>query len=486
MKHIIEKIDGFSSEQWDVCIGASDKSIPAAKEPQSVATVIEWACRETGSQILTLGGQIHIWNGSYYERDKVGRLFNSLVVPTLKVLKLYLSQANSPDFLRQVEKALSHATGMTGNELDSNPRGLNFKDGVLLMTRNSVEFINGHTPDRVFTYCLPFNYKGDRKKSKVWRPFIEQIVPNEELRRYVLASFANSIACDPMDAQRMLLLMGVGASGKSTLIDAVVAAIGTSNACRVDDLRNLTKDESRYRMDLATNILCVCGDASGNIGNKDVLKQIISKEELSGRRLFREIEYFTPRASLIVASNEIGFTHALGDSGISRRIDIIQFDHPVAEKDRDPHIGAKLAAPEEQREMIMDMLDAIIEMQNEYGKMVRPEALASLLRDLMYDGDSFLGFLGWCGLETAGKNETGTSVEVLAQSALLDAYNRFAGEYNSATIGMRTMKGKCRTNGSHPIGRRGSTHDFMFRVVDNDLFVKNFSQFSPENKNLVS
>jgi phage/plasmid-associated DNA primase len=151
----------------------------------------------------------------------------------------------------------------------------------------------------------------------------------------------------------------------------------------VDDLRNLTKDDSRYRIDLAKNILCICGDASGNIGNKDVLKQIISKEEISGRRLYKEIEYFYPRASLLVASNEIGFTHALGDSGISRRIDIIQFNNPVAEKDRDPFIGEKLAAPLEQREMILDMVDCMIEMQNTHGKMVRPDALAQALTDLM-------------------------------------------------------------------------------------------------------
>jgi len=185
-----------------------------------------------------------------------------------------------------------------------------------------------------------------------------------------------------MHAQRMLLL--------STLIDAVVATIGKQNACRVDDLRNLTKDESRYRIDLANHILCICGDASGNLGNKDVLKQIVSKEEISGRRLYREVEYFVPRASLVVASNEIGFTHALGDSGISRRIDIVQFNNPVDEKNRDPFIGKKLAAPKEQREMVMDMIDCLLEMQNNFGRMVRPDSLAQALDDLRYDGDTFL------------------------------------------------------------------------------------------------
>lgn len=473
MKILIEQIERFTDTDWSEFIGPADKAVPSAKEPQAVATLISWAANQVSSPILVIGGEVHMWNGKFYASSE--HAFNDIVRPALQRLGLFVAQANSPDFLRGVEKSLGHMSKLSPWDMNNNPRGLNFQDGVLMMSRKEVTFTEGHSPDKVFTYCLPFNYKGDRMKSKVWRPFIEQIMPDKDLRRYTLASFANSVACDPMSAQRMLLLMGVGASGKSTLIDAVAATVGQNNVCRVDDLKNLTKDESRFRIDLANHILCVCGDASGNIGNKDVLKQIISKEEIGGRRLFKEVEYFVPRASLIVASNEIGFTHALGDSGISRRIDIIQFDSPVAEKDRDPLIGQKLARPEEQREMIMDMLDCYLEMQNTYGKMVRPAALDIALKDLMNDGDAFLSFMSWSGLEPASNADEGTDVEWLFQDTILDAYNRFCGKYNSATIHMRTMKGKCRMHSCASQGRRGGAHDFKFKVTDNDLFNKNFN-----------
>ena len=473
MKILIEQIERFTDTDWSEFIGPADKAVPSAKEPQAVATLISWAANQVSSPILVIGGEVHMWNGKFYASSE--HAFNDIVRPALQRLGLFVAQANSPDFLRGVEKSLGHMSKLSPWDMNNNPRGLNFQDGVLMMSRKEVTFTEGHSPDKVFTYCLPFNYKGDRMKSKVWRPFIEQIMPDKDLRRYTLASFANSVACDPMSAQRMLLLMGVGASGKSTLIDAVAATVGQNNVCRVDDLKNLTKDESRFRIDLANHILCVCGDASGNIGNKDVLKQIISKEEIGGRRLFKEVEYFVPRASLIVASNEIGFTHALGDSGISRRIDIIQFDSPVAEKDRDPLIGQKLARPEEQREMIMDMLDCYLEMQNTYGKMVRPAALDIALKDLMNDGDAFLSFMSWSGLEPASNADEGTDVEWLFQDTILDAYNRFCGKYNSATIHMRTMKGKCRMHSCASQGRRGGAHDFKFKITDNDLFNKNFN-----------
>lgn len=477
MQKIIDSItNDFTDDHWEQLVGPKGKSVPTAKEPASVATLIKWASEQNDSPILIIGGDVHLWSKTHYTSSM--EMFDALLRPALIRLGLFVSQANNPDFVRGVQRALAHITKMNSNGVEMAPRGLNFSDGVLMMNRTSTTFTKGHAPDKVFTYCLPFNYEGERVAGKVWPKFIKQIIPDESIRSYVLGGFANALACDPMRSQRMTMLMGVGASGKSTLIDAVVASIGKNNAFNVDDLKNLTKDESRFRMDLAKKILCVCGDASGNIGNKDVLKQIISKEEIAGRQLYKEVEYFTPRASLIVASNEMGFTHELGDSGISRRIDIIKFDNPVAEKDRDPHIGEKLAAPNEQREMLMDMIDSVQAMQKEHGKMVRPQSLSDQMTDLMNDGDSFLTFLGWAGIEIASKSDKGDDIEWLFQSKLRDAYNRYAGEYGCSALQIKTIKSKCRFHGSDEKHVGSRQHDFKFKITDSKQFHRNF-EFNP-------
>jgi phage/plasmid-associated DNA primase len=469
MEKVIEKITSMSDKARVDLVG-EDKKIPQKAMPSSLAAVINWAANEASTPVLMLGQVVHLFNGRYYEAGKMYEIMEA----ALRRLSLPISFANDPDVLRATEKSLGVCLDRYGSDLDMNPKGLNFMDGRLMISQSQLEFIEGHDHRCVFTYCLPFNYCGDREQSAIWAKFINQIIPNEEMRRYVLASFINAIAGDPMHAQRMLLLMGVGASGKSTLIDAVVATIGKQNACRVDDLRNLTKDESRYRIDLANHILCICGDASGNLGNKDVLKQIVSKEEISGRRLYREVEYFVPRASLIVASNEIGFTHALGDSGISRRIDIVQFNNPVDEKNRDPFIGKKLAAPKEQREMVMDMIDCLLEMQNNFGRMVRPDSLAQALDDLRYDGDTFLSFLGASGLEIIKAKEEGPDSLWIHQSDLFSAFNYFCGMNGNKLGTMRTLKGKCKSHGvvQESAGKR--QHKFLFKLVNEKYYKSTF------------
>jgi phage/plasmid-associated DNA primase len=466
MKEVIAKVQSLPDDVRNRLVGENKIAVKAM--PSSVATVINWAANSVGTPLRIIGQVVHAWCGTHYESTRM----YDVTEATLNVLGCPISLSVDPDFIRQVEKSLNACVDRYGTNIIENPRGLNFQDGMLFITREDVRFEPTHSPDVVFTYCLPFKYHGERQESQVWSKFIHQIIPDDEMRRYTLTSFINAIAGDPMNAQRMLLLMGVGASGKSTLIDAVVNAIGKKNACRVDDLRNLTKDESRYRIDLANHILCICGDASGNLGNKDVLKQIVSKEEISGRRLYKEVEYFVPRASLLVASNEIGFTHALGDSGISRRIDIIQFKNPVSEEDRDPFIGEKLAYDNEQREMVMDMIDCLIDMQQKHGKMVRPEKLSKVLDDMRFDGDSFLSFLGASGLEIASSEDSGKEVkqEWIHQASLFSAYNYYCGMNGNQTGSMRSLKGKCETHGviRESAGKR--QHRMLFDVMDEKAY----------------
>lgn len=446
------------------------KFSPANEVPAAAALLVREAIAMSKQNMLYLGGELRVFNGKYYEVG--GDDFLKVVVEVNKMLQYPLSAAYNPNFIRSFDAALS---GLLKIREDQNevPNAINFRDGVLHITPTSMKFSEEHSPDDVFTYCLPFGYKGALRASRHWDAFIKKAIPEDDYRNYVLASMCNAIALDPMKAQRMTLLIGVGASGKSTLIDAIRATLGDDNVCSVDDLQNLTKDDSRYRLSLASSILCTCGDASGNIGNKDVLKQIISKEELAARQLYKEIEYFKPRASLIVASNEMGFTHALGDSGISRRVDIIEFRHPVAEEDRDPLLSEKLKQPNEQRKMVMDMIEALKEQQKT-GRLERPERMKIVLDELRYNGDTFLSFVSHAGLDfvTTSEDPDESRVEWIHQDDLLQAYQVFATNNGNARMSMRSFKAKFDTNNCLKRGRRGSKHDYALRIMDQAAYTQ--------------
>ena len=124
--------------------------------------------------------------------------------------------------------------------------------------------------------------------------------------------------------------------------------------------------------------------------------------------------------------------------------------------------------------MILDMVDQIKCMQSEHGKMVRPQRLSDQMSDLMHDGDSFLSFLGWSGIEVATKADKGEDVSFIFQAHIRDAYNRYAGEYGCAVLQMKTVKHKCRFHGAEEKSAGARQHDFKFKIVDHKLFHRNF------------
>lgn len=450
----------------EVCGMEDSKKVAMTVVPSLLANTISHSCEEVGVSIIYFGGKLRVFNGTHYE--PTNEMYNAVAGAILEKLNVPKAYAMDVDTEKKVMKSLQRHAGFKIHHNQA-PRALNFQDGVLFITEREQNFVEGHDPNDVFTYCLPFNYLGEVAESQHFKPFIEFAVEDEEYREYVMASMANALAVDPMQSQRMLMLMGVGASGKSTLIDAVVALVGTENVSRIDDLRNLTKDESRYRMSLADTILCVCGDASGNIGSKDVLKQIISKETIGARQLYSEMEYFTPRASLIVASNEIGITHALGDSGISRRIDIVEFNNAVAEEDRDPYLFKKLQEPEEQRYMLMYMLECLAKHQVN-GRINRPERMGEALEDLRNDGDTFLAFLSHAGLKpitvAIQKKISDNDFEWIHQDDFLRAMNLYLGMSGHRTISIRDSNGKLRSNSVVHKGARGDKKRWAFSIKD--------------------
>ena len=64
-------------------------------------------------------------------------------------------------------------------------------------------------------------WKGGTGIPKKFIETLNHAIDQQDVRDYVLASFGNALAGDPLNAQRALLLVGIGGSGKSTILDAV-------------------------------------------------------------------------------------------------------------------------------------------------------------------------------------------------------------------------------------------------------------------------
>jgi phage/plasmid-associated DNA primase len=458
----LEKVQALVATEYDPRRSNSEKSAAI------VALTMIIASKTIGSPMISLGGQMHLWTVNHYAQLRTKDLEDLKDVFATacgwSVVDTAMSRFHR-EFMKVLYRQADPGRVFRGDyEL---VRGICYEDGVLTIDKNGKEqFTDGHDPKRITTFCVPHRYKSTAPTSDVWDAFITRMIPNQVERQYVLASLANGIAGDPLNAQKMLILLGAAGAGKSTLIEAVINVVGQTNVMRIDTLSQLTSDDSRHRMRLGHSSLCVCGDASDKLGNKDVLKQVISKEDITARQLYNEPINVTPRSTILVATNELGFAHTLSDSGLARRLDIIIFRKGLAEGERDGLLGQKLKTPEALAAIGMSLSRALVEhSERNGGKLIRPSLIVESLAMLRRDGDALLSFFATVGL---GVDEN-DSIVWIHQDDLQREFLSYCGINGFKAMSMRRLKSKLRSLGLEEVSKRGAKHCYKVFVTDDSL-----------------
>lgn len=229
---------------------------------------------------------------------------------------------------------------------------------------------------------------------------VNHAVDGQEERNYMLASFGNAIAGDPLNAQRALLLVGLGGTGKSSLQDAVSNVVGAHNRYDVDSISQLSEKGGLYAGPTEYATLCIAADSSANVKQVDTIKKFISKESVTSKELYRQPRTIIPRAAIIAGSNDAQIERLLHDDGIFRRFDIIGFYNQVTT--RDNYLHEKLA--KETADIGWLLADALLHhSKSNGGRLERPSSLKARLENARDEGDVISSALSQMGCRIARK-----------------------------------------------------------------------------------
>jgi phage/plasmid-associated DNA primase len=420
-----------------------------------------------GSPLLELGGFRSVWTGTHYEPLTDAQM-SSVIKAFATGARLLKPSILTSDFAREFDKSFSaHGKPSSVFGFGARPiRGINYQDGVLTVRDGKECFISGHRPEDLTTYCIPAKWKL-RSEDKTWQKFLDESVPCVDTRQYLLGMFGNAIAGDPMNAQKIMLLIGAAGAGKSTLIEAIVGCIGSQNVMRTDNLAQITRDDSRHRMRLAHATLCVSADASENIGDKDALKMIVSKEPIIARKLYSEPLEITPRACLVVASNEMGLSYVLSDPGVARRFDIISFKKAKDWRKRDIALHEKLATEKAKAGIGISLgLCLLEEVKRGDGKLERPGVVEKEIDRLRIEGDPFMSWMVASGL--SADPDVQNSVEI-HQDRAHESFKSYCANSGYNAWSIRRFKARLRALNLEEQGRHGGKHAYYFYVKDMNL-----------------
>jgi len=258
-----------------------------------------------------------------------------------------IAQAFKLQSNRNMESMISLLKAMEGvtarpTDFDANPYLIGVQNGCVNL--RSGEFRKAEKADLILKKAgIAFD---SAAKCPMWEKFLEQIIPDKEVRDYVQRAIGYSLT--GMTTEQVLFFMyGTGQNGKSTFIETIEKLLG-DYAWRTNATLFL---ETQYDRD-KSNMLASLPERRFVVGAEmpdgarlaeNRIKDLTGGDKLNARKLYCEAFNFTPTHKLWFYGNHkpiVGGT----DEGIWRRLNVIPFEIHIPEEKRDRRILERLWA----------------------------------------------------------------------------------------------------------------------------------------------
>lgn len=221
---------------------------------------------------------------------------------------------------------------------------------VLINLKNGTFEINGiETRLRAFdradfiTYILPFSYQPEAS-APLFSKYLREVLPDESSRR-VLAEYLASvfISNETLKLEKILMLYGNGANGKSVFYEIISAMLGVDNTSAYS-LQSLTDRTGYYRAMIENRLLNYCSEISGTL-QTEIFKQLASGEPIEARLPYGNPFTVRNYAKLMFNVNSLPKDVEISNAYF-RRFLIVPFPVTIAEPDQDKTLSLKIIAAE--------------------------------------------------------------------------------------------------------------------------------------------
>lgn len=227
----------------------------------------------------------------------------------------------------------------------------------------------------LMTKASPVAYD-PKAEAPVFLAFVEKVLPDADVRRFVQMFFGYCMT-GSIAEQVMVLFLGDGSNGKSTLVNCVRRAMG--DYAFMLPIESLLLDERRQGAAATPDIAQLPARRFVTASEPDIgaklsesrVKQMTGGEPMPARHLNRDMFEFDPKFKLLASANNKP-TIKGADDGIWRRIRLVPFVAKVTSDD----VGAVYAALEAEAAGILNWMVAGAEMWCETG-LSAPAAVAA-------------------------------------------------------------------------------------------------------------
>lgn len=355
-------------------------------------------------------GYIYLYNGSYWsELDKdCFQFFLGNVALKMGVEKFKCKIHTFKDEL--FKQFLAEAYLPTPKAIKNNVL-INLQNGTFEITPTK-RGLRPFDSNDFITHQLPFEYEPEAT-APLFQKYLDEVLPDKDKQR-VFAEYCGYIFIKPsvLKLEKMLILFGTGANGKSVFFEILNALLGTENISNYS-LQSLTNDSGYYRAKIANKLVNYASEINGKL-ETDIFKQMASGEPIEARLPYGEPFILNEYAKLIFNCNELpkDVEHT---NAYFRRFLIIGFDVTIPENQQDKQLPQKIINNELSGvfNWILQGLDRLLEQKN-FSKC---EAIENARSNYERQSDSVKMFID--------EFEYKTSTDYTTISTLYNQYKEF-------------------------------------------------------------
>lgn len=284
---------------------------------------------------------IYLYNGCYWNEISKELLQNFLGKTALK-MGVEKFQAKIHTFQDELFKQFLAEAYLPKPEPKKDCVLINLLNGTFEISPTKTTLRNFESKDFI-THQLPFEYDPEAT-APLWQKFLDEVLPDPDKQK-VFAEFLGYIFIKPsvLKLEKMLILYGTGANGKSVCFEVLNALLGSENVSNYS-LQSLTDKEGYYRAKIANKLVNYASEINGKL-ETDVFKQMASGEPIEARLPYGNPMIIKDYAKLIFNCNELpkDVEHT---NAYFRRFLIIGFDVTISEEKQDKQLPQKIIQSE--------------------------------------------------------------------------------------------------------------------------------------------
>ncbi len=289
--------------------------------------------------ICKLQNEIYLYNGAYWKKiDK--ELFQEFLGEATLKMGVTKYKAKFFQFKEYLFKQfMSDAYRPTANT-DKDVVKINLLNGTYIISVSGCKLVQFRREDALL-YQLSFSYN-QNSIAPIFDKYLNRVLPDKS-QQMVLAEYIGYLfiknGSKAIKEEKVLILYGSGANGKSVFFEIINALLGKENITNYP-LQNLTDSKGYHRAKIANVLLNYASEISGKM-EANVFKQMASGEPIDARLPFGEPFTLDQYAKLIFNCNELpkDVEHS---NAFFRRFLIIYFSQTIPAHEQDKELHTKI------------------------------------------------------------------------------------------------------------------------------------------------